>query len=88
MSLPYPPPWQDKATLCLHICKCERTVDAWVKAGILPPPRMRGGSLMWEWKEVDAYLRQGGAKPQASAVNEQEEIRAATEREANVRAHA
>jgi hypothetical protein len=42
----YPPPWMDKATLCEHICLSERTVDAWVKQGLLPPPRLRGGKLM------------------------------------------
>lgn len=80
MALPYPPPWQDKATLCEHTCLSDRTVDAWVRLGLLPAPRLRGGKLMWKWSEVDRYLDQGGANAPVSADPEQECIRAATER--------
>lgn len=82
--LPYPPPWQDLATLCANICIAERTVDAWVAQGILPPPRKRGHKLMWKWSEVDAYLTNGqpGASPDAKA----DEIRNATRRAAESRA--
>lgn len=59
-GLPYPPPWQDIATLCRHICVCQNTVDKWVADGTLPPPRKRGGKLMWKWEEVDEYLTNGG----------------------------
>lgn len=54
------PAWVDKATLMHNICASERTVDAWVKQGILPPARLRGGKLMWKWKEVDEWLTNGG----------------------------
>src|SRR5262245_24334602 len=57
--LPYPPPWMDTATLCAHICAAPNTVDNWVASGILPPPRKRGGKLMWKWAEVDQYLTNG-----------------------------
>src|ERR1700682_5526562 len=43
------PPWQDKPTLCMCLCLSENTVDAWVRQGLLPPPRKRGGKLMWKW---------------------------------------
>lgn len=59
--LPYPPPWQDAATLCANICVSDRTLDKWVAEGILPPPRKRGGKLMWKWAEVDQYLTDGRA---------------------------
>lgn len=74
------PPWQDKTTLCANICASERTVDAWVMEGILPPPRKRGGKLMWKWSEVDDYLTNGkpGQSPDAKA----DEIRNATRRAA------
>lgn len=55
--LPYPPPWQDAATLCAHLCISERTIDAWVKDGILPPARMRGGKRMWKWSEVEERMQ-------------------------------
>lgn len=83
-----PPAWVDKATLQRETCLSERAVDAWVKGGLLPPPRLIGGKLMWRWIEVDQYLVDGGARKQDSAVNEQEAIREATERETNVRTHA
>lgn len=80
MSAPFIPPWQDKPTLCANISATDRTVDAWVDQGILPPPRKRGGKLMWKWSEVDAYLTNGkpGASPDAKA----DEIRNATRRAA------
>jgi hypothetical protein len=57
--LPYPPPWQDIATLCAHICVSPNTVDAWVKAGWLPAPKMVGGKRLWKWSEVDRLLGSG-----------------------------
>jgi len=82
--LPYPPPWQDMSTLCANICVTERTVEAWVTQGIIPPPRKRGGKLMWKWAEVDEYLTNGqpGRSPDAKA----DEIRDATRRAAENRA--
>jgi predicted DNA-binding transcriptional regulator AlpA len=76
--LPYPPPWQDMAALCQHICVSTTTVDNWVAQGILPPPRKRGGKLMWKWSEVDEYLTNG--RPGASPNSDAERIRDATRR--------
>lgn len=70
------PPWQDKATLSENICMSERGIDAWVEQGILPPPRKRGGKLMWKWDEVDEYLTNGGSAPTDKAT----EIRNAARR--------
>jgi predicted site-specific integrase-resolvase len=42
------PPWQDLQTLCANICVSATTVENWVAQGILPPPRKRGGKLMWK----------------------------------------
>jgi hypothetical protein len=60
--LSYPPPMQDMATLCLHICATQNTVDKWVAEGILPPPRMTGGKKMWFWPEVQEYLTRDGTQ--------------------------
>lgn len=84
MTLPYPPPWMDSATLAGHICVSATTVDNWVNQGILPPPRKRGGKLMWKWAEVDAYLTDG--KPATGPDAEAERIRDATRRAAENRA--
>jgi predicted DNA-binding transcriptional regulator AlpA len=75
------PPWQDIATLAAHICVSPATVDNWVRDGILPQPRKRGGKLMWKWIEVDAWLSDGPARPADDA----ERIRDATRRAAETR---
>lgn len=83
MTIRFPapcPPWQDISTLCANICACERTVDAWVKLGILPPPRLRGGKRMWKWSEVDAYLSRDDASRREDS--DADRIREATRRAA------
>lgn len=55
--LPYPAPFQDAPTLCAHLCISEGTIDNWVKQGILPPAKMRGGKRYWEWAEVERMMR-------------------------------
>lgn len=77
MTLSYPPPWQDTMTLARHICVSPSTIENWVAAGILPPPRKRGGKLMWKWSEVDAWLSEGNN----GTVGEATEIRDAVRRE-------
>jgi excisionase family DNA binding protein len=56
MSLPYPPPYQDIATLSEHTTLAPRTIEMWVKEGKLPPPRVRGGKRLWKWTDVERYL--------------------------------
>lgn len=74
-KLPYPPPWQDISTLCKHICLSHATVEHWVKQGLLPPPKLRGGKRMWKWKDVDRYLEEGGPNVAPSADTEAERVR-------------
>ena len=45
MSLSYPPPYQDIATLAEHISLSPHTIDAWVKMGKLPPPKSETASV-------------------------------------------
>ncbi len=54
--LPYPPPFQDIATLAQHICASESTIENWVKMGIFPKPRLQGGKRMWKWKDVERHF--------------------------------
>lgn len=56
--LPYPPPFQDKATLAQHLCLGETTIDEYVQSGLLPPPRRgrENGRLLWNWAEVAAIV--------------------------------
>lgn len=73
------PPWMDKPTLCWHISLSESGVDSWVEQGILPRPVKRGGKNMWQWDEVDEWLRVGG-DPGSMPGNQAERIRDATKR--------
>ena len=77
--LSYPPPWQDAATLCAHICIGERTLDAWVREGLLPPARLVKGKRMWKWTEVERCL-EGDASlaPNSPEQTQAERIRHAT----------
>lgn len=54
--LPYPPPFQDLATLAEHICAAESTIENWVKMGNFPKPRLQGGKRLWRWKDVERHL--------------------------------
>lgn len=54
--LPYPPPFQDLATLAEHICAAESTIENWVKMGTFPKPRLQGGKRLWRWKDVEKHL--------------------------------
>jgi predicted DNA-binding transcriptional regulator AlpA len=56
MALPYPPPFQDLATLAKHICAGESTIENWVRQGLFPQPRKIGGKRLWQWKEVERHL--------------------------------
>jgi hypothetical protein len=70
MSMTYPPEFQDKATLAQNICMGETTIDEYVAAGLLPPPRhgKDGGKLLWIWSEVCEAIR---AWPVAGKMNAQ-----------------
>ena len=70
------PAWIDKATLAHEICLSDRGIDQWVRDGVIPPGRMRGGKLMWRWSEVDRCLDQGGFGVQALSVEDQVKQRA------------
>jgi hypothetical protein len=79
--LPYPPPWQDSVTLAAHISVSVSTLENWVAAGILPPPRKRGGKLMWKWSEVDTRLSEGNNGTIGEATGMRDAVR--REREAD-----
>src|SRR5262245_12296789 len=74
------PSYVDIAILCRELSISERTVDAWVRQNILPPPRQRGGKRLWKWAEVERYLDDGGPTPPPSADQQAEDIRNATQR--------
>lgn len=56
MPLPYPPPYQDLATLAEHLCVGESTIENWVKLGLFPPAMKVGGKRLWQWTTVERHL--------------------------------
>lgn len=56
------PRWVDKEILAMVTSNSPDTIDNWQAQGVIPPPRKRGGKLMWEWPEVDAALKRGNAE--------------------------
>ena len=85
MTLSYPPPWMDISTLCAHICVSAPTVDAWVRQGLLPPPRLVGGKRMWKWKDVDRCLEGEPDSVAASPGSDIERVRNATRQAAGAK---
>jgi hypothetical protein len=79
MTLPYPPPFQDLATLAEHICAGESTIENWVRLGIFPQPKKMGGKRLWAWKEVERHLATVGELSSSSSPDEEaQRIREAT----------
>jgi predicted DNA-binding transcriptional regulator AlpA len=86
MTLPYPPPFQDLATLAKHICAGESTIESWVKQGLFPKPVLQGGKRLWRWKEVERHLAAMSEAGASSPDEQATKIREAT-REAAARSH-
>ena len=86
MTLPYPPPFQDLATLARHICAGESTIENWVRMGLFPQPRKVGGKRLWQWKEVERHLARMTDVSASSPDDEAQRIREAT-RAAATRSH-
>ena len=74
------PAYVDIARLCFELSICDRTAEAWVRQGILPAPRQRGGKRLWKWTEVERHLDDGATGTPASADSEAERIRDAATR--------
>lgn len=66
VPLSYPPPFQDISTLAEHVCLSERTIEAWVQHGKLPPPVTTDGKRLWRWKDVEKALARGRDESAAS----------------------
>jgi hypothetical protein len=78
MILPYPPPFQDLATLSNHISCGESTIENWVKLGLFPAPKKIGGKRLWQWKEVERHLAGSPGTGSSLADEQADRIRAAT----------
>jgi hypothetical protein len=80
MTLPYPPPYQDIDLLCEHLSICASTVEAWMRTGKLPPPKIRDGKRLWKWIEVERCLDAWDEQAQQLGGSQAERIRDATRR--------
>jgi len=74
------PSYVDAPRLCEELSIGERTVDAWVRQGIIPAPIQRGHKRLWKWTEVERYLEDGGPNMPTSADAKADEVRNATKR--------
>jgi hypothetical protein len=81
-SLPYPPPFQDIATLAKHLCTGESTIENWVKLGAVPPARKIMGKRLWVWTEVVKHIAGDTAGMAPSLEELAQRIRDGTRREA------
>jgi predicted site-specific integrase-resolvase len=50
------PSYVDMSRLCQELCLCESTVEAWMKAGKIPPPKINDGKRLWKWIEVEQAI--------------------------------
>jgi predicted site-specific integrase-resolvase len=78
--LPYPPPYQDIDVLCSHLSVSPSTVEAWMRVGKLPPPKIKDGKRLWKWIEVERTLDGWEQQEQQSGGSLAERIRDATRR--------
>lgn len=79
--MPSPPSYLDIRRLTNEISISESTVEAWVKQGLLPPPKNKGGKRLWKWTEVERYLDGSEGK---GLDQELEDIRNETKRQAGL----
>lgn len=82
MTLPYPPPFMDLATLAEHICLGESTIEKHVREGTFPKPTtFQGGKKLWAWKTVTKHLEGKTKIAPESPSDELEEVRNAARKE-------
>jgi hypothetical protein len=74
------PAYVDITRLCRDLCLYERTVEAWMRIGKLPSPKVSDGKRLWKWIEVERTLDGWNQKAQESGGSLAEKIRDATRR--------
>jgi hypothetical protein len=55
------PAYVCKQTACRQLEMSDDTFDKYVREGVLPPPKRRGGLVRWKWCEIVSALDGGGA---------------------------
>jgi hypothetical protein len=74
------PAWVDKDRLAVEISGTPKTVDNWVRQGLLPPGERRGGKTLWQWRMVELWLERGGNPGQGSLDPDADAVMEATKR--------
>jgi hypothetical protein len=53
------PAYVCRQTACRQLDMSDDTFDKYVREGILPQPKIRGGLKRWKWSEIEAALDGG-----------------------------
>lgn len=55
------PEYVTRQRAAAELCMCDDTFDKYVKVGVLPSPKRRGGLTRWKWSEIEAAIDRGPA---------------------------
>lgn len=66
---PYPPDYVSAETLAYRLDLSRSTIDAYVRAGLLPKPEVIGNVQRWEFSEVRAFIKSRNQDSEALAMN-------------------
>lgn len=53
------PAYVNRQRAAQELCMSPETFDSYVRKGVLPPAKKRGGLARWKWKEIEAALDGG-----------------------------
>jgi predicted DNA-binding transcriptional regulator AlpA len=53
------PQYVTRQIAAAELCMCDDTFDKYVRAGVLPSPKRRGGLTRWKWSEIEAAIDGG-----------------------------
>lgn len=72
---PYPPDFVSAETLAYRLDCSRSTIDAYVRAGLLPKPEIIGNLQRWDFNRVRAFIKARNsvrllAQPEADAYSE------------------
>jgi predicted DNA-binding transcriptional regulator AlpA len=65
----YPPDFVSAETLAYRLDLSRSTIDAYVKAGLLPKPELIGNVQRWEFAAVVAFIRTRNPASDVVAIN-------------------
>jgi predicted DNA-binding transcriptional regulator AlpA len=69
---PYPPDYVAAETLAYRLDCSRSTIDAYVRAGLLPKPETIGNLQRWDFVEVRAFIKAQNAIAEAPASDQED----------------